>query len=249
MMSPTNYLGTNPEALARAVETEGQSLVDGLENLVRDIEANSGDLIVTLADKDAFKVGGNLATTPGKVVFRNRMMELIQYAPATDEVYETPLVIFPPWINKFYILDLKPQNSLIKWMVDQGFTLFVVVLGQPRHRLCRHRHGRLRVRGLPTRRSAVAREICGQDQVNAVGYCIAGTTLSMTLARLEADDQDPVQFGDAFHHAHRFLGPGRGGGVPRRRLRRRDRARGDRQGGPRLLLHVRGRSATCGRTT
>ncbi len=126
MFSPTNFLGTNPEALERAVETEGQSLVDGLENLVRDIEANDGELLVNLADKKAFKVGENIATTEGSVVFRNRMFELIQYAPKTETVHKTPLIIFPPWINKFYIMDLKPQNSLISWIVEQGYTLFVV---------------------------------------------------------------------------------------------------------------------------
>jgi polyhydroxyalkanoate synthase len=184
MMSPTNFLGTNPEALARAVETDGQSLVTGLENLVRDIEANDGDLLVTLADRDAFKVGGNLATTPGKVVFRNRMFELIQYSPATEQVHEIPLVIFPPWINKFYILDLKPQNSLIKWIVDQGFTLFVVswVNPDPTYREVGMddyiREGYFEA-------LRVARQISGQPRVNAVGYCIAGTTLSLALAYME----------------------------------------------------------------
>jgi len=126
MLSPTNFLATNPDALERAVATDGESLVLGLENLVRDIEANSGELLVTLADPTAFHVGQNIATTPGSVIYRNRMLELIQYAPTTETVHATPLLIFPPWINKFYVLDLKPQNSLIKWIVDQGFTLFVV---------------------------------------------------------------------------------------------------------------------------
>ena len=126
MLSPTNFLATNPDALEKAVATDGQSLVQGLENLVRDIETNDGDLLVTLADREAFTVGQNIATTPGEVVFRNRMLELIQYAPTTEKVHKTPLLIFPPWINKFYVLDLKPANSLIKWIVDQGFTLFVV---------------------------------------------------------------------------------------------------------------------------
>ena len=126
MFSPSNFLGTNPQALARAVETDGESLVRGLENLVRDIEANNGDLMVTLADQGAFDVGGNIATTPGKVVFRNHLFELIQYSPTTQTVQEVPLVVFPPWINKFYIMDLRPENSLVKWIVDQGFTLFVV---------------------------------------------------------------------------------------------------------------------------
>ena len=126
MMAPTNFLATNPDALQKAVETEGQSLIQGLENLVSDLEANDGELVVKLADESAFEVGGNLATTPGEVVYRNRMMELIQYKPVTETVYETPIVLFPPWINKFYILDLKAQNSLIKWITEQGYTLFVV---------------------------------------------------------------------------------------------------------------------------
>ena len=114
MFSPSNFLGTNPQALARAMETDGESLVRGLENLVRDIEANNGDLMVTLADQGAFDVGKNLATTPGKVLFSNHMFELIQYSPTTEAVQDVPLVIFPPWINKFYIMDLQPENSLVK---------------------------------------------------------------------------------------------------------------------------------------
>jgi polyhydroxyalkanoate synthase len=131
LFSPTNYLATNPDALERAVETEGMSLVQGLENMVRDIESHHGELLPTLADPAAFVVGGNIATTEGSVVYRNRMMELIQYAPTTETVHRTPLVIFPPWINKFYIMDLKPQNSLIRWIVDQGYTLFVVSWKNP----------------------------------------------------------------------------------------------------------------------
>ncbi len=181
LYAPTNYLATNPDALEKAVETEGQSLVDGLENLVRDIEANQGDLVVTLADRKAFTVGENLATTPGSVVFRNRLFELIQYAPTTEKVHETPLVIFPPWINKFYILDLKAQNSLIKWIVDQGFTLFVVswVNPDPSYRDIGLedyiREGYLEA-------IAQVKALAKVERVNAVGYCIAGTTLSLTLA-------------------------------------------------------------------
>lgn len=181
MLAPTNFLGTNPDALARAVETEGESLVRGLENLVRDVEANRGELLVTLADRDAFRVGGNIATSPGKVVFRNRMFELIQYAPSTEQVYRTPLVIFPPWINKFYIMDLKPQNSLIKWIVDQGYTLFVVSWVNPDETYADVGMDTYVEEGY-LEAIRVAREITGEKQVNAVGYCIAGTTLSLTLA-------------------------------------------------------------------
>lgn len=180
MLAPTNFLGTNPDALEKAVATDGQSLVDGLENLVRDLEANDGELIVTLADKEAFKVGVNLATTPGQVVYRNRLIELIQYAPATEKVHEIPLVIFPPWINKFYVLDLKPQNSLIKWIVDQGFTLFVVSWKNPGPS---YRDTTLTDYVEEGFLAAIreAKAICGTKKVNAVGYCIAGTTLSLAL--------------------------------------------------------------------
>ncbi|MEM8592202.1 MAG: class I poly(R)-hydroxyalkanoic acid synthase, partial [Pseudomonadota bacterium] len=126
LSAPSNFLPTNPEALQKALDSEGTSLIDGLENLVNDLEANDGELLVRLADEEAFKLGENIATTPGDVIFRNEMMELIQYSAATDEVHETPIVLFPPWINRFYILDLKEKNSLIKWITEQGYTLFVV---------------------------------------------------------------------------------------------------------------------------
>ena len=183
MFSPANFLGTNPEALKKAAETEGQSLVDGLENLVRDIEANDGDILVTLADKDAFRVGENLATTEGKVVYRNRLFELIQYAPRTEKVRKAPLVIFPPWINKFYILDLKPQNSLIRWIVEQGFTLFVVSWKNPDPRYADVGMDTYIEEGYLQAMDEV-RAITGQNRVNVVGYCIAGTTLALTLAWL-----------------------------------------------------------------
>ncbi|MHC0053260.1 PHA/PHB synthase family protein [Actibacterium sp. D379-3] len=184
MMSPANFLGTNPEALARAVETEGESLVRGMENLVRDIEANQGELLVTLADKEAFRVGENLATTPGEVVYRNRMFELIQYAPSTETVHATPLIIFPPWINKFYIMDLKPKNSLIKWIVDQGFTLFVVSWVNPDASYADVGMDTYIEEGYLTAINEV-KKITGEEKVNAVGYCIAGTTLSITLGLLQ----------------------------------------------------------------
>ncbi len=184
MMSPTNFLATNPDALEKAVATEGQSLVDGLENLVADLEANDGELVVRLADESAFEIGGNIATTPGKVVYRNRMMELIQYAPTTEQVYATPIVLFPPWINKFYILDLKAQNSFVKWVTEQGYTLFVVSWINPNAG-----HGEIGMEdyiqeGYLTAINEV-KEITGQKQVNAIGYCIAGTTLALTLSYMK----------------------------------------------------------------
>ncbi|MDD9745650.1 MULTISPECIES: PHA/PHB synthase family protein [Marinovum] len=184
MMAPTNFFATNPDALMKAIETEGDSVVKGLENLVADLEANDGELVVRLADTEAFEVGGNIATTPGKVVFRNDMMELIQYSPSTDKVHEIPIVLFPPWINKFYILDLKDKNSFIKWVVDQGYTLFVVSWVNPDPTYADRgmedyvEHGYL---------AAIeeAKKLCKVKQVNAIGYCIAGTTLNLVLALLK----------------------------------------------------------------
>lgn len=184
MFSPTNFLATNPEALSLAAETDGESLVKGLENLVADLEANNGDLVVTLADSDAFSVGENLATTEGSVVYRNHMFELIQYAPTTEKVHETPLIIFPPWINKFYIMDLKPQNSLIKWIVDQGYTLFVVSWVNPDASYRETGMSQYVEDGYMTAFAQV-KDICGVKKVNAVGYCIAGTTLNITMALMK----------------------------------------------------------------
>ncbi|NHB76939.1 PHA/PHB synthase family protein [Rhodobacter calidifons] len=207
MFSPTNFLGTNPEALEKAVETDGESLVQGLENLVRDIESNQGDLLVTLADREAFHVGQNLATTPGEVVYRNRLLELIQYAPTTETVHKTPLLIFPPWINKFYVMDLKPANSLIKWIVDQGFTLFVVSWVNPDASYAGTgmddyiRDGFLRA-------MAEVRRITGEKQINAVGYCIAGTTLGLTLAHLQKAGDTSVRTATFFTTLTDFSDPG-----------------------------------------
>ena len=192
LFSPSNFFGTNPDALEKALETNGQSLVDGLANLVRDLEANDGELSVTLADPKAFEVGGNIATSPGEVVFRNRMFELIQYAPATQEVYKTPLVIFPPWINKFYILDLKEKNSFIRYAVSQGYTVFVVSWVNPDENY--------RDVGIDTyvKEGALAAveavlEITGSRKVNAIGYCIGGTLLTITLALMAARGDDRIK--------------------------------------------------------
>lgn len=184
MMAPTNFLATNPDALEKALETDGQSLIDGLENLVADLEANDGELIVRLADDTAFEIGRNIATSPGDVVFRNRMMELIHYRPTTETVHETPIVLFPPWINKFYILDLKEKNSLIKWITDQGYSLFVVSWVNPNEDYADIGMEDYVEDGF-LKAIQVVKKICGTKQVNAVGYCIAGTTLSLTLSLMK----------------------------------------------------------------
>ena len=207
MMSPTNFLGTNPDALERAVETEGESLVKGLENLVRDIEANRGDVLVTLADPQAFELGDNIGATEGAVVYRNRMIELIQYKATTEKVHATPVVIFPPWINKFYILDLKPTNSLIKYIVDQGYTLFVVSWKNPDKSYSDVGLDEYVEEGFI---SAIeeAKKITGEKSVNAVGYCIAGTTLTMTQAVLAKRKDKSVKSATFFTTLTDFSDPG-----------------------------------------
>ncbi len=192
MMSPTNFLATNPDALEKAIETEGQSLVQGLENLIDDLEANRGEMVVRLADEKAFELGKNIATTPGKVVYRNRMMELVQYEASTDQVYKTPVIIYPPWINKFYILDLKPQNSMVKWLVDQGHTVFVVSWVNPDPT-----YSDIGMEDYITDGYLAAvrevKEITGEKQVNAVGYCIAGTTLALTLSLMKQEGDKSIK--------------------------------------------------------
>ena len=207
MLSPTNFLGTNPDALEKAVATDGESLVRGLENLVADVEANNGELAVTLADREAFILGENIATTPGSVVFRNRMLELIQYSPSTETVFQTPLLIFPPWINKFYVMDLKPQNSLIKWIVDQGFTLFIVSWVNPDASYADVGMDDYIREGYLTAMAEV-RRITDQKQINAVGYCIAGTTLSLTLSHLHRAGDTSVKSATFFTMLTDFSDPG-----------------------------------------
>ena len=183
MMAPTNFFGTNPDALEKAFLTKGQSLVQGLENLIRDLEANDGELLVCLANEKAFKVGSDLASTPGKVVFRNRLFELIQYSPATGMVHRIPLLIFPPWINKYYILDLKPHNSLIRWLVNQGYTLFVVSWVNPDYSYSDVGLEEYIEEGY-FKAIAQVKAICNVEKINALGYCIAGTILCLVMSIL-----------------------------------------------------------------
>ncbi|NBZ89430.1 PHA/PHB synthase family protein [Stagnihabitans tardus] len=207
MFAPTNFLGLNPDAMEKAMETDGASLVQGLENLVRDLEANRGEAQVTLADPAAFTVGVNIATTPGEVVFRNRMFELIQYTPVTDKVHKIPLLIFPPWINKFYVMDMKPANSLIRWIVEQGFTVFVVSWVNPDASYADVTMDDYIREGFMTAMAEV-RRATGEKRINAVGYCIAGTTLGLTLAHLEKAGDKTVNAATFFTTLTDFSDPG-----------------------------------------
>src|SRR3546814_6491110 len=134
-MAPSNFIATHPEVLRATLNRHGENLVKGLENLISDLERGRGSLDISMTDAEAFEVGVNVATTPGKVVYENELMQLIQYSPATETVMRRPLLIVPPWINKFYILDLRPKNSFIRWAVEQGITVFVVSWVNPDERL------------------------------------------------------------------------------------------------------------------
>jgi polyhydroxyalkanoate synthase len=180
-MSPSNFALTNPLVLERALETKGESLLKGLENMLRDL--SKGQL--THTDPNAFEVGRNIAVTPGKVVKRTPLYELIQYSPTTDEVHETPLVIFPPWINRFYILDLNPKKSFIQWAVNQGLTVFMVSWKSADESMKDVVLDDYVLKGQVDAIDTI-RELIGVESVHAIGYCVAGTTLAATLAYLSA---------------------------------------------------------------
>jgi poly[(R)-3-hydroxyalkanoate] polymerase subunit PhaC len=182
-MSPSNFALTNPQVIERAIETKGESLLHGLEHMLKDLERGQ----LTHVDAGAFEVGRNLAATPGKVIRQTPLYQLIQYAPATAKVLATPLIIFPPWINRFYILDLNPKKSFIKWAVDQGLTVFIVSWKSADESLAETTLDDY-VLAQAEAIDAV-REALGVESVHAIGYCVAGTMMAATLALLEARGQ------------------------------------------------------------
>ena len=190
--SPSNFLMTNPAALRELLRTGGESLLKGVENLATDLKRGRGALAIAQTDLDAFKVGENIATTPGKVVFRNRVFELIQYAPSTDMVHTAPLLIFPPWINKFYIMDLQPKNSMIKWLVDQGHTVFLVSWVNPSEDMAEASFEDYVREGAYAAVQAV-QDATGAERMNAVGYCIGGTMLAAALAHMAKSGDHRIQ--------------------------------------------------------
>jgi polyhydroxyalkanoate synthase len=184
-LSPSNFVATNPTVIKEAVETQGQSLIKGFQHFLDDLEDGKGKLRVSMTDETAFKLGENIASTPGKVVYQNGLIQLLQYEPSTEQVNKNPLLIVPPWINKFYVLDLQPKNSLIKWAVDQGHTVFVISWVNPDEKLA-HKDFSCYMQEGPLASIDVIREITGADKVNLTGYCIGGTLTTCTLAYLAA---------------------------------------------------------------
>src|SRR3954454_14969819 len=184
-MSPSNFLMTNPEVLRKTAETGGENLLKGLNNLLTDLERGKGQLRIKMTDDSKFRVGENIAVTPGKVIYQNDLIKLIQYAPTTETVLKRPLLILPPWINKFYILDLRPRNSFIRWAVDQGHTVFVTSWVNPDERLAEKGFEDYMQEGIYDALTAIE-QATGERQVNAIGYCLGGTLLATTLAHMAA---------------------------------------------------------------
>ncbi len=184
-MSPTNFAATNPAVLKKAKETGGQNLIDGLQHLLADLENGKGRLQISMVDQKAFEVGKNVATTEGQVVFQNDMMQLIQYAPTTETVYKRPLLLVPPWINKFYILDLQPKNSFIRHAIDQGHTVFVISWVNPTKKLAKKSFEDY-LRDGPLAAMNAIEQATGEDEINILGFCIGGILVSTALGYLAA---------------------------------------------------------------
>ena len=180
-LAPTNFAASNPAAIRKAFETDGESLRRGLDNFLDDLAANGGK--PRQVDASSFELGVNLAATPGKVVFRNDLMELIQYSPTTETVHDVPLVLSPPWINKYYVMDLAPGRSFAEWAVDHGHTTFAISWRNPDadHSMSQTTLDDYLLRGLDTAVDVV-RQICGVPQVNVAGLCVGGTLAVMLLA-------------------------------------------------------------------
>ena len=191
-MSPSNFLLTNPEVLRKTAETGGENLLKGLHNLLADLERGKGQLHIKMTDTEAFRIGENIAVSPGKVVYQNDLLQLIQYAPSTEKVLRRPLLIIPPWINKFYILDLRPKNSLVRWAVAQGHTVFMISWVNPDEHLSEKNFEDYMTDGVLDALSAVE-AATGESDVNAIGYCLGGTLLSCTLAWMAAHSDTRIK--------------------------------------------------------
>ena len=191
-MSPSNFLLTNPEVLRKTAETGGENLIKGLNNLLADLERGKGNLRIKMTDMEAFRIGENIAVTPGKVVYQNDLMQLIQYTPTTEKVLKRPLLIIPPWINKFYILDLRARNSFVRWATAQGHTVFIVSWVNPDETLAEKNFEDYMKEGILDALTAIE-AATGERAINAIGYCLGGTLLSSTLAWMAAQGDDRIK--------------------------------------------------------
>ncbi|HEX6443169.1 MAG TPA: class I poly(R)-hydroxyalkanoic acid synthase [Stellaceae bacterium] len=191
-IAPSNFVLTNPEVLRATIESRGENLVNGLENLLQDLERGKGRLAISMTDMTAFRIGENVAATPGKVVYQTDLMQLIQYTPTTQTVKRRPLLIIPPWINKFYVLDLRPKNSFIRWAVAQGHTVFVISWVNPDERLAQKTVEHYMREG-PLAALDAMEQATGESEANVIGYCLGGTLLAATLAYMAAKRDSRVK--------------------------------------------------------
>ena len=191
-MAPSNFVVTNPEVLRATLESGGENLVKGLKNLLDDLDRGKGRLSIKMTDYEAFEVGKNIAVTPGKVVFQTDLMQLIQYEPTTDKAHKRPLLIIPPWINKYYILDLREKNSFIKWAVGQGLTVFVISWVNPDAKLAQKTFDDYMLEGPLAALGAIERAT-GEKDANVIGYCLGGTLLACTLAYMTAKKEARIK--------------------------------------------------------
>jgi polyhydroxyalkanoate synthase len=201
--APSNFLASNPVALKTLLESGGESLARGIENFAADLRRGNGELAISQTSYEAFEIGRNVATAPGKVVFRNELIELLQFSATTEEVQQIPLVIFPPWINKYYIMDLRAENSLIRWLTGQGITVFLASWVNPDARLADKTFEDYMRQGV-YEGTAAAMKQCGVTHVNAVGYCIGGTLLGVSLAHMAAKGVSPIGSATFFAAQHDF---------------------------------------------
>jgi polyhydroxyalkanoate synthase subunit PhaC len=195
--SPSNFLATNPELIRETLSQNGDNLVRGMKMLAEDVEAGAGELRIRQTDLSKYEVGVNLAITPGKVIFRNDIMELIQYAPTTPSVFKRPLLIVPPWINKYYILDLTPEKSFISWAVDQGLTVFCISWVNPDEHHAHKDFGSYMREGIFDALTAIE-AVTGEKKVSAIGYCVGGTLLSCALSYMKARGDDRIESATLF---------------------------------------------------
>ena len=206
-LAPSNFAMTNPEVVRATIESGGENLINGLKNMLDDLERGKGKLNIRMTDLNAFELGKNVATTPGKVVYQNEMMQLLQYDPSTEEVFRKPLLIFPPWINKYYIMDLRPKNSLIKWAVDQGFTVFLMSWVNPDERMAEKAFDDYLKDG-PLAALDAIEQATGEPEVNALGYCLGGTLLGITNAYLASKGTPRISSGTHLTTMLDFAQPG-----------------------------------------
>jgi len=206
-LSPSNFAMTNPQVLRETLQSGGQNLLRGLNNLLADLERGGGELRISMTDENAFKVGVNVATAPGKVVFQNDLMQLIQFSPSTETVFREPLVIMPPWINKYYILDLREKNSFIRWAVGQGHTVFVISWVNPDESYAQKSFEDYMFDGPLAALDAIERAT-GMRDINLIGYCLGGTLLGATLAWMAAKDDRRVASATFFVSLLDFSIPG-----------------------------------------